>query len=54
MADDPENATLRLLEEMRAEMRDRFDRIDERLDGIAADIGVIRAGVAEIRRLQAP
>ena len=41
MSDETENDTLRLLQEIRAEMRERFDRIDarfaaidERFDGV--------------------
>lgn len=33
MTDDPENHTLRLLQEMRAEMRDHFAGIEQRIDG---------------------
>lgn len=33
MTDDPENHTLRLLQEMRAEMRERFAGIEQRIDG---------------------
>ena len=34
MADDTENHTIKLLQEMRTEMRARFDGIDERFDDI--------------------
>lgn len=33
MTDDPENHTVRLLQEMRAEMRERFAGIEQRIDG---------------------
>ena len=34
MADTPDNHTVALLQEMRREMRERFDAIDTRFDGI--------------------
>lgn len=34
MADEPENHTLRLLQEMRQEMREGFDGVNARIDGL--------------------
>jgi archaellum component FlaC len=34
MAETPDNHTIALLQEMRREMRERFDAIDERFDAI--------------------
>lgn len=34
MSEEPENHTIRLLQEMRAEMRERFDKVDERFEEI--------------------
>lgn len=34
MADNAENHTIKLLQEMRKEMRERFDTVDERFDGV--------------------
>jgi hypothetical protein len=34
MADDPENHTIRLLQEMRAEMRKGFEDVNLRMDGL--------------------
>jgi hypothetical protein len=36
MADEPENHTLRLLQEMRQEMREGFAEMGERLNGVDA------------------
>jgi len=36
MAETPDNHTVALLQEMRREMRDRFDAIDTRFDGISS------------------
>jgi archaellum component FlaC len=35
---EPENLTLQLLREMRDENRQRFNRIDEKLDRVGADL----------------
>ena len=37
MADEPENHTLALLREMRAEMRERFHEMRERFEKVDAD-----------------
>ena len=34
MADEPENHTIRLLQEMRTEMRQGFDEVNLRMDGL--------------------
>jgi NifB/MoaA-like Fe-S oxidoreductase len=34
MAEEPENHTVRLLQEMRQEMREQFDNLNTRVDGI--------------------
>ncbi len=56
MPDTPENHTIKLLQEMRSEMREqfaqigrRFDEIDERFDGVDARID----GVTHIMTLMA-
>ncbi|MBC7181285.1 MAG: hypothetical protein H5U14_14520, partial [Roseovarius sp.] len=38
MAETPDNHTVALLQEMRREMRERFDAIDTRFDGVDARI----------------
>lgn len=38
MADDPENLTLRLLQEMRAEMKARFDAIESAIGDLRVDV----------------
>ena len=45
MADEIENHTIRLLQEMRVEWRDRFSRIDERLDRMAEDVRGLKVRV---------
>ncbi len=42
MADEPENHTLILLREMRAEMKERFDRLDAKLDRVTDDMRDIK------------
>ncbi len=42
MSDDPENLTLVLLREMRAEARERFNVSDAKMDAVRADIVEIR------------
>ncbi|MFZ1110507.1 MAG: hypothetical protein WAN43_19450 [Rhodomicrobium sp.] len=42
MADEPENRTLILLREMRAEMKERFDRLDAKLDRLTDDMRDIK------------
>jgi len=49
MAETPDNHTIALLQEMRREMRERFDAIDERFDGVDARID----GVTHILTLMA-
>ena len=49
MAETPENHTIALLQEMRREMRERFDAVDERFDGVDARID----GVTHILTLMA-
>ncbi len=34
MADETENHTIKLIQEMRAEMRERFDDVGTRIDGL--------------------
>jgi hypothetical protein len=34
MADEPENHTIRLLKEMRAEMREGFEKVDKRFEKV--------------------
>uniref|UniRef100_UPI003B52557B hypothetical protein n=1 Tax=Roseovarius indicus TaxID=540747 RepID=UPI003B52557B len=34
MADDADNHTIKLLQEMRREISDRFDDVDTRIDGV--------------------
>ncbi|MEQ9672981.1 MAG: hypothetical protein RLO10_00825 [Roseovarius indicus] len=34
MADDADNHTIKLLQEMRCEISDRFDDVDTRIDGV--------------------
>jgi hypothetical protein len=46
MVDEPENLTLRLLQEMRAEMHDGFEKT-------AAEVARVHADVAEVRADQA-
>ena len=38
MAETPDNHTIALLQEMRREMRERFDAVDDRFDGVDARI----------------
>ncbi|RMC37628.1 hypothetical protein [Paracoccus alkanivorans] len=38
MSKSAENHTIRLLQEMRKEMNERFDRVSERFDGVDARI----------------
>jgi 3-dehydroquinate dehydratase len=50
IADDVENHTLRLLQEMRSEMRERFDRVElrlDRLDGRQQTVEVTLANVID-------
>ncbi len=42
LADEPENRTLILLREMRAEMKERFDRLDAKLDRLTDDMRDIK------------
>ena len=43
MIDDPENHTIRLLQEMRAEMRKGFDDVGTRIDGLTHIITLLAA-----------
>ena len=43
MADTPENHTIRLLQEMRAEMRKGFDDVSTRIDGLTHIITLLAA-----------
>ncbi|HRO11922.1 hypothetical protein [Amaricoccus sp.] len=49
MADEPENHTIRLLQEVRTEMRERFDKVDGRFD----DLGLRVDGITHILTLLA-
>jgi hypothetical protein len=49
MADEPENHTIRRLQEMREEMREGFAEMGERLSGVAARLD----GLTHIVRLLA-
>lgn len=41
MADDPENRTIKLLQEMRNEIKTGFDSVNERFDDVNARIDVL-------------
>lgn len=49
MIDEPENATLRLLRDLRIELQSRFEHFDEQLVGIIADLADLKHVVAQIR-----
>ena len=57
MVDDATDAVLPMLIEMRAEIRERFNRLDERLDNISGDLQDIKVrmtsaeeGIAGVNR----
>ena len=45
MADEPENLILRLLQDMRAEMRERFDRVEIAVAALSVDIKGVKESV---------
>ncbi len=49
MSDDTENHTIKLLQEMRQEMRERFDQVDEQFRDVNARID----GITHIMTLMA-
>ncbi|MFZ1106717.1 MAG: hypothetical protein WAN43_00025 [Rhodomicrobium sp.] len=49
MADEPENHTLALLREMRAEMRERFQEMHERFEKVDADAAGTKAEILKLR-----
>lgn len=57
MPDDPENHTIRLLQEMRAEMRKGFEDVNLRMDGLTHILvtlaGHIHQHEERIQRLEA-
>lgn len=49
MTDEPENATLRLLREM----RERFDSVDESLTGVVNGLAELKSAVIQVRSVVA-
>lgn len=49
MADEPENHTIRLLQEMRAEMRVRFDKSDTAIAELQGTVTELQVAVAATR-----
>ena len=49
MTSEPENHTIKLLQEMRAENAARFDTIDVHLTELRAQIGVLAQGLTGVR-----
>ncbi len=49
MADETENLTIRLLQEMRKEIGARFDGVDSRLDELSVAVAVLSADLKTIK-----
>jgi predicted phage gp36 major capsid-like protein len=49
MVDEPENHTLALLREIRAEMRERFEEMRERFEKVDADAAATKGEVLKLR-----
>ena len=49
MADEPENHTIRLLQEMRAEMKERFDKSDAAIAELQGAVTELQVAVAATR-----
>jgi chromosome segregation ATPase len=50
MADDVENHTVRLLQEMRAEMREGFVRLDGRLSAVEQRIATVEQRITDVEQ----